>query len=246
MRRLPRIHQAQGLQPGRYELDVRGSQHIQQVLRMRLGDNLIVFDGLGHSYQGTLIECHRKKTVAELHEIEEPLLESPLQLHLGQAVTKKDKMEYALQKAVELGVTYITPVLTEFCDIKISEEILAKKHDRWQSIVISACEQCGRQIIPHLRAAVPLAEFINTLAAEPLRLVFHLATEQRLPVVEPAPKEVVALIGPEGGLSERDLQQLELAKFSLIQLGPRILRLETATTAALTLLQHTWGDLSQN
>ncbi|AMC99880.1 Ribosomal RNA small subunit methyltransferase E [Halomonas chromatireducens] len=150
-------------------------------------------------------------------------------------------MDYAIQKAVELGVAAITPLYTEHGDVRLKEEREAKKLAHWQAVAVSACEQCGRATVPPVHSPMPLADWLDE-RDEALRLVLHPATNRAL-ARETAPSSVALLIGPEGGLSSIEVDAAQAADFSLLSLGPRILRTETAPVVALSLLQYRFGDL---
>ena len=167
--------------------------------------------------------------------------ESPLAVHLGQAISKGDRMDYAIQKAVELGVAAITPLYTEHGDVRLRGEREAKKLAHWQAVAASACEQCGRAVVPTVHFPMTLAEWL-TERNEALRLVLHPGTRGVLEQAT-APDSVALLIGPEGGLSAKDLETALAVGFMPLSLGPRILRTETAPVVALSLLQYRFGDL---
>ncbi|TVP93679.1 MAG: 16S rRNA (uracil(1498)-N(3))-methyltransferase, partial [Pseudomonadaceae bacterium] len=168
------------------------------------------------------------------------LAESPLQVHLGQAMSRGERMDWAIQKAVELGVNAITPLFTERCEVKLQGERADKRQAHWQQVAISACEQCGRSQVPVVHPPQALADWLAQLDCE-LKLVLHHRTEQPLASLQ-KPASLGLLIGPEGGLSSEEIQRTEASGFQAVRLGPRVLRTETAPIVALSLAQQLWGD----
>ncbi|WP_251975763.1 16S rRNA (uracil(1498)-N(3))-methyltransferase [Salinicola avicenniae] len=238
----PRIHVAASLVAGGDVVLPEGpARHVALVLRLREGAALSLFDGEGHEATATLVEVGRKRVVARIGSVEAGRGESPLAVHLGQAISKGDRMDYAIQKAVELGVAAITPLYVEHGDVRLKGEREAKKLAHWQGVAASACEQCGRATVPPVHPPRTLAAWLGE-RDETLRLVLHPATDQRWQEGE-APATAALLIGPEGGLSDTEVTAARTADFLPLTLGPRILRTETAPVVALTLLQYHFGDL---
>ncbi|MDI4636446.1 MULTISPECIES: 16S rRNA (uracil(1498)-N(3))-methyltransferase [Halomonadaceae] len=241
----PRIHVAAGLSVGGELVLPEGpARHVALVLRLKEGATLTLFDGEGLEAAAVLIEVTRKRVVARLESVTPGHGESPLAVHLGQAISKGDRMDYAIQKAVELGVAAITPLYTEHGDVRLKGDRAAKKLAHWQAVAASACEQCGRATLPPVHAPMALADWLAE-RGEPLRLVLHPATEGIFEAASQssAPEAAALLIGPEGGLSPREVERALADSFTPLTLGPRILRTETAPVVALTLLQHHFGDL---
>lgn len=238
----PRIHVAADLSVGGDVILPEGAaRHVARVLRLGEGASLRLFDGAGHEARAVLVEAGRKRVVARIEAVETGRGESPLTVHLGQAISKGDRMDYAIQKAVELGVAAITPLYTEHGDVRLKGERETKKLTHWQAVAASACEQCGRAVVPPVHFPMTLTEWLAE-RNEALRLVLHPGA---LGVLEQAaaPGSVALLIGPEGGLSASDLEAALAADFAPLSLGPRILRTETAPVVALSLLQYCFGDL---
>lgn len=217
------------------------ARHVARVLRLGEGAPLRLFDGAGHEARAVLIEASRKRVVARIEAIETGDTESPLTVHLGQAISKGERMDYAIQKAVELGVAAITPLYTEHGDVRLKGEREAKKLAHWQAVAASACEQCGRAVVPPVHLPISLAEWL-TQRHEALRLVLHPGTPGVLERND-SPGSAALLIGPEGGLSAREVETAAASGFAPLSLGPRILRTETAPVVALSLLQYCFGDL---
>lgn len=238
----PRIHVAVSLIAGGDVVLPEGpARHVALVLRLREGAPLTLFDGAGHEAQATLVEVGRKRVVARIEQVSAGSGESPLRVHLGQAISKGDRMDYAIQKSVELGVAAITPLYVEHGDVRLKGDREAKKLAHWQGVAISACEQCGRASVPTIHPPQTLTEWLAG-RDESLRLVLHPATDDSWQQAE-AVDTVALLIGPEGGLSDAEVDAARRAGFQALTLGPRILRTETAPVVALTLLQHHFGDL---
>ena len=222
--------------------------HIVRVLRLTEGDIVALFNGNdAYQYTAKLVEVKKKHALVTIINQEMVANESPLNVHLGQGISRGDRMDFTLQKSVELGVNKITPLFTERCGVKLSTERLAKKRDQWQKIVISACEQSGRCIVPEVAEPMTLQDWLNQETCA-LKLNLHPKAEHSimtLPIESPNNKQRVRLlIGPEGGLSDEEINQANQANFQDILLGPRVLRTETAALTAITALQCRFGDLA--
>ncbi len=238
--RLSRFFIDAPLSIGQHELPEAQAHYIGRVLRHAAGDAVQLFDGSGQEYLGELIEVGKKAVRVELREQLAGQIESPLRVHLGQGLSRGERMDWAIQKATELGVAEITPIVSERCEVRLKDERADKRLAHWRQVMISACEQCGRSVLPVLHAPQPLSEWQATVQAE-LKLVLH-------PVAEPwathaPPRSLAFLIGPEGGLSDKEVEQAKLAGFHAARLGPRVLRTETAPIVALAVAQQLWGDL---
>ena len=221
-------------------LDEKTSHYLCKVLRLQNGAELVLFDGRGRHCSAFIETINKKKTSVVTGKTISDSHESPLKIHLGMAISKGDRMDLVMQKATELGVTAITPLTSERTELKLKGERLEKKCQHWQKIIISACEQCGQNIVPELMPLQSVTDWTNSVNADK-KLVLHHRTDQKLQAHE-AIKSVALLIGPEGGLSDREIQQAEKRQFNALQLGPRVLRTETAPLAAISILQYIWGD----
>lgn len=238
----PRIHVAADfIVGGDVVLSEGPARHVARVLRLAEGAPLLLFDGAGREARAVIIDASRKRVVARIEAVAPGTGESPIAVHLGQAISKGDRMDYAIQKAVELGVSAITPLYTEHGDVRLRGEREAKKLAHWQGVVASACEQCGRATLPPVHPPAGLADWLAG-RDEALRLVLHPGTTGALEQRE-APASAALLIGPEGGLSEAEVEAALAGGFVPLSLGPRILRTETAPVVALSLLQSRFGDL---
>lgn len=239
--RIPRVYQASDLSAQQeIELDAAASQYLLKVLRLRDGARLEIFDGLGAAREAELI-CAGKRARATLGQPLVTQTESPLQLHIGLGISKGERMDYAIQKLVETGVSSITPLLTEYTVVKLDPKRAASRQQHWQGIIISACEQCGRNVLPQLHEVTAIGPWLDNAAAD-CKLAFDASATLNLQSIQPVPKSVCVLIGPEGGISEVELNYASKCNFRLARLGPRILRTETAAVAIAAALQTLWGD----
>lgn len=224
------------------ELDAATHHHIVQVLRLKTGAPVIVFNGSGGEYKGNLALTTRKSGSVILDQHIECHRESSLNTRLVLGISRHDRMDYALQKAVELGVTEIQPVVTQRCARWPKKDQLEKKQSHWQRVVIAACEQSGRTQIPSLFHPIPLMEYVSHQHNR-LEIVLDPEKGCRLnSLTLSTPRCVSVLIGPEGGLTPTEIAVAVKAGFIQVRMGPRILRTETAAVAALVALQILWGD----
>jgi len=243
--RIPRIYLPKALNTGAtLELDERAARHALKVLRLRAGDALVLFNGEGGEYAATLEGGPRDAPRVRLGEHRARSVESPLRLHLGQGVARGERMDFVIQKAVELGVSTITPLMTERCVVRLSGERQARRLEHWRGVAISAAEQCGRDRVPTIEAPMGFDEWLDS-AWEGLRLVLAPLAQRGLRGFEADTSRARLMIGPEGGLTDAEIERAGAAGYEAVRLGPRILRTETAAVAALTALQALWGDLSQ-
>ncbi len=231
------------LKPGAVlRLSDEAHHHLFTVLRSKENEEIIVFNGKGESWRARIKTLLKKSSEIELIDSINENTESPLKIHLAQAVSKGERMDLVMQKATELGVSEITPILTERGNVKLDQERWDKKLAHWNEIMINACEQSGRSVLPILNPVIDLKTWFTQLP-EGLRLILSPTAAQPLKT-ELKPEQVTLLIGPEGGLTEQEIAfAIDRFQFQSIQLGPRILRTETAALAALSILQFTWGDL---
>ena len=222
-------------------LDQKTSHYLHKVLRIRIDQQLAVFDGSGNEFLASVIAIERKQLTIRLQESLPATPESSLCVSLGVGLSKGDRLDLIIQKSTELGVRHIFPLLTERAELKIKKERLQNKMDHWSQIIISACEQSGRSYLPVLKEPLTLADWVQSQHAE-LKFVLHHRSDQGLETLH-KPDSVAILIGPEGGLSPVEISLAEKNSFRPLTLGPRILRTETAPIAALAIVQHLWGDM---
>lgn len=221
--------------------------HIVRVLRLVENDIITLFNGNdAYQYTARLVDVKKKYASVEIVSQEAIEIESPLNIHLGQGISRGDRMDFTLQKSVELGVNKITPLFTERCGVKLSAERLAKKREQWQKIVISACEQSGRCIVPEVAQPMFIQDWLEQETGA-LKLNLHPKAQHSIMTLpldgSNKNQRVRLLIGPEGGLSDEEIIQANQAGFQDILLGPRVLRTETAALTAIAVLQCRFGDL---
>ncbi|MGE4071682.1 MAG: 16S rRNA (uracil(1498)-N(3))-methyltransferase [Lysobacterales bacterium] len=224
------------------------SSHLTRVLRLRVGDRLQLFDGRGREFAAELIAAERKRAQVRVGAELAAIADSPLQLTLAQGLCRGEKMDLVLQKATELGVQRVQPLLTERTEVKLDAEREARRMAHWRQVLISACEQSGRAQLPELAAPMAMPSWLAGLladapAASPdsVRLMLDPDGDVALRDLPPAASAVLA-VGPEGGFSEHEGELLQRAGFTRLRLGPRVLRTETAGLAAIAALQSHWGD----
>ncbi len=239
--RIPRIYHPASLGEGEtVTLRKAAIKHAVTVLRLRPGAPLTLFDGQGNAYQAELTkqgEARVKKPLSGSSE-------SPLALHLIQAIARGERMDFIIQKAVELGVSEITPVLSERCVVKLKGERTTRRLQHWQEIIIGACEQSGCNRLPVLSRVTPL-DRVLTGSSGGLNLLLDPAAERGAGDLPRPAGKISLVIGPEGGFSESEIGLARRAGFTSLRLGPRILRTETAALAAVSALQTLWGDFGR-
>jgi 16S rRNA (uracil1498-N3)-methyltransferase len=241
--RIPRIfHPDTLLVEQEIELSSDALNHVANVLRLKSGHPIVLFNGDGNEYSAQLSLVEKRRVLAMVEAQLSVSVESPLIIHLGQGISRGDRMDMVLQKSVELGVHEITPLITERCGVKLSPDRWLKKHQQWQKIIIGACEQCGRNVLPILHQPIELTQWFNQ-STNQLRLTLHPRADKNIRHLSIPHHGVRLLIGPEGGFSDQEIYQTEQSGFHTVQLGPRILRTETAALAAITSLQALFGDL---
>lgn len=230
------------------ELSLENKHHATRVLRLRKGNPVTLFNGRGGEFSGYIDHITKSHTIVRIEAYHDKECESPLHIELAQALCVNEKMDWIIQKAVELGVTCIQPVMTARSIVHLSDERSSKRLQHWHRIVIAACEQCGRNRLPYIMPLITLPEWLSRKKANrssnDLHLVLSTTTTQGLRnITAPLLNTNVALvIGPEGGFTEDEEAAILHAGFLSIRLGQRILRTETAALAAIAALQALWGD----
>ncbi|MEP5765781.1 MAG: 16S rRNA (uracil(1498)-N(3))-methyltransferase [Halieaceae bacterium] len=238
----PRIFTSQALAEGlELQLEEGPSRHLTGALRLLPGASICLFDGSGGEYAATISLVERKRVSVQVGAFNAVERESSLRVELAIAVSRGERMDFIVQKCTELGVSRISPLLSERTEVKLKGERLQKKIAHWQQVASSACEQCGRNRVPQVAELQPLSAWIAGAEAEH-KLVLHHRSPQSLQGAG-APASVALLVGPEGGLSAAEIEAAEQAGFQALALGPRILRTETAPIAALSILNYQWGDM---
>ena len=221
------------------------AQHLGRVLRARAGDNIALFNGDGQEFAATVVSVSKREVSVDIGEADSPNTESHVHTVLGLCLSKGDRFDWAIQKATELGVGAIAPLHSERVDFSIPPDRIEKRVAHWQQIAISACEQCGRVKVPSITPPQSLAVWVENVSAEQ-KWVLHCTEDTGVSasaVAQGAPRDAALLIGPEGGLTDQECDVANAEGFQLLQLGPRVLRTETAPAAALSVLSVFWGEM---
>ena len=239
--RIPRIYTSQDLSDNSsIELSEEASHYILKVLRMTTGRSLVVFNGSRGEYAAEITHTTKRIATIQTHGFTPRDIESPIKTHLAIALSRGERFDWAIQKATELGVTEITPILSERTEVKVAVDRADKKLLHWRGICISACEQSGRNSIPKINPLSSLYDYVTHENNE-LKFVLHHRSDKKMSDYKPS-KTLALLVGPEGGLSEQEIQHATESGFHPLTLGPRVLRTETAPIAALAAIQTLWGD----
>ena len=242
--RLTRVHVSEPLTAGhRHTIEGDAANHIMRVLRLERGDPLIVFDGRGGEYAARIEELRKAAVIIAVGDHSTVVRESPLSLTLAQGVSRGERMDWVVQKATELGVTRIIPVVTQRTVVKLDAKQAERKLLHWRGIAIAAGEQSGRDRIPTIDMPLALSAFLGEIVDGSIRVLLSPAGQLRVADLPRPDGDVVVLIGPEGGLADAEQQAALRTGFTAVRLGPRVLRTETAAVAALTMIQHYFGDL---
>ncbi|MEN9478671.1 MAG: hypothetical protein RLZZ298_66 [Pseudomonadota bacterium] len=242
---LPRFYCREALAPGAHiDLPEPVARHAVRVLRLPPGAAMVLFDGRGGEYEAHIQRIERERVVAELGAWRDVERESRLSVTLVQAVQAGDKMDFTIQKAVELGIKDIVPVDSRRSVIRLSGERAGKRVAHWQGVAAAACEQCGRNQVPNVAPLEKLENWLAKPAHEGLRLMLMPDAENTLASLPPV-ENVQLLIGAEGGLDPQEVIAARQAGFQAVRLGPRVLRTETAGLAALAAMQALWGDFRE-
>ena len=227
-------------------LEGDAARYLGRVLRLRIGDAITVFDGSGPEWSATIQGMTKDTATLLIGDSHEAGTESRLKIHLVQGISRGERMDYVVQKATELGVKRISPVLTEYGVVKLDGDRAAKRREHWQGVAASACEQSGRTRLPLVDAPLTLKEWFGAKPADAdVDLILRPGAVKALSGIAAPTTKVCILIGPEGGFSPTEYEDAEIAGFQSVSLGPRVLRTETAAVAALAVLQSTLGDLAQ-
>jgi len=244
-----RFHSAENLKIGAIiKLSENAAVHATRVLRLNVGDAIKLFNGDGLDYTCELMSVKKSEVLAKVKSSETINNESPLNITLLQGISSGDRMDYTIQKAVELGVTLIQPLSTERSVVKLSAERAEKRLEHWQNVVRSACEQCGRAKIPQVVAPVSLTAWLGANIYEAsgasfaTRIFLNPIGAKRLSALPKTTQNIQLLIGPEGGLNQAEIDLATNSGFQSVILGPRILRTETAALVAISAMQTLWGD----
>lgn len=220
------------------------ANHIARVLRLAAGDAIIAFDGRGGEYEARIDGLRKDRVLVSIGAHRAIERESPLSVTLAQGISRGERMDLVIQKATELGVRHIVPLLSERSVVRLDAKQADAKRRHWRAIAVAACEQCGRNRVPEVAPPADFDAFIASSSTAPVsaRIVLSPQGGIRVHDLKAAP-DMVMLIGPEGGLSDAELEAAVRSGFAGVRLGPRILRTETAAIAALAVIQHRLGDL---
>ncbi|HGO8485228.1 TPA: 16S rRNA (uracil(1498)-N(3))-methyltransferase [Neisseria meningitidis] len=241
---MPRFHLPENLSVGQtVALPDNIVRHLN-VLRVRPNENITLFDSKGKAHAARLTVLEKRRAEAEILHEDTTDNESPLNITLIQSISSGDRMDFTLQKSVELGVTAIQPVISERCIVRLDGERAAKRLARWQEIVISACEQSGRNTVPPVLPIIGYREALDKMPSESTKLIMSINRARKLGDIRQPSGAIVFMVGPEGGWTEQEEQQAFEAGFQAVTLGKRILRTETAPLAALAAMQTLWGDFA--
>lgn len=241
--RLSRLYLPQPLRAGaEFKLNETSAHYVRHVLRLKNGASLIIFNGEGGEYSATIKQATKHGVIIEVGEWCDRHVESALKIGLGLCVSRGERMDFALQKAVELGVDAVSPIISQRTVVQLNDERSQKRRQHWQRIVESACEQCGRNFVPQVAPIQPFDSWLAT--TEGTKLILDSRSDQTLHQVKRPEKQVVLLSGPEGGFTETERTMAIESEFKSVRLGPRVLRTETAAIAAIAAIQTLWGDLS--
>ena len=229
-------------QRGTAELPEQAAHHAARVLRLQAGDRVGVFNGRGGEGEARIADIGKRNVTLEIvgwHDVER---ESPLQVQLAQAISAGEKMDFTLQKAVELGIGNIQPLASERSVVRLSGERAEKRVAHWQGVVVAACEQSGRNRVPEVAPIRPLLDWLGRQDQADLRLILSPTAEAGLRDLPRPTGSVSLLVGPEGGLSPAEAEAAQRSGYTPVRLGARVLRTETAALAALAAMQALWGD----
>ncbi len=243
---MARFYFKQLLPTGRsFELPTEAAHHAARVLRLRVGDSVEIFDGKGNEHRGQIAEISGKMVVVSNLSATNTCRESPLQVLLAQALTSSEKMDWVIQKTTELGVIEIQPLDTERSVAKLASERIAKRLEHWQQVAISACEQCGRNVLPELHAPLDIMSWLRQMQkVSDTKFILLPDGFALLHALDRPQGKVVLLIGAEGGFTRAESDAALRCGFTPIRMGSRMMRTETAAIAGLVALQTLWGDLS--
>ncbi len=229
------------------EAEIRDEQarYVGRVLRLKPGDCVTLFDGTGPEYSASIVSLGKTRVLVSVSDEIRRDAESPLRIHLLQGISRGERMDFVVQKATELGVHRITPVMTEYSVVKLDKKRAEKRIRHWHGIAASACEQCGRNVLPALDSPIALRNWLGeNQNSTGMRIILKPGAEGSLKSIQPDDSQLIALIGPEGGFSDEEYELAETTGFNAVGFGPRILRTETAALAVVAAVQALSGDLA--
>ena len=242
---IPRVYLANPLTTNKdITLPEKSFHHLIRVLRLKPGRHLVLFNGEGGEFHGTLEHLDRHTATVRVEKYVDREAESSLKITLAQSIAKGERMDYCLQKATELGVSRIIPLTTQHTGVHFSKSQLNKRLLHWQQVVISACEQCGRNRVPTILTPMNYLNWLHMRCEEEIALLLNPDANKSLAQLSPPAGSITLLIGPEGGFAPEEIAVAKAAGFIDIRMGPRIMRTETAGITAIAALQTLWGDLN--
>lgn len=241
---IPRLFQKIPLSENKIiTLSLNAAHYLGNVRRAKKGDKIIIFNGEGGEYSAQVLEIKKEKFTIKVLSYQDINKESSFSIHLAQGIARGEKMDLIIQKAVELGVKKITPLFTERSSVKLARERLIKKREHWQAIAIGACEQSGRNFVPEIAPPNEFNGWIRNFSGE--GIILSPKSQNKISNLKiPDSKTLTILVGPEGGLDHEEIELAKENKFISINLGPRILRTETASLAVIAILQSHYGDMN--
>ncbi len=240
--RVPRVYIESTLAINeRLQLPKQVAHHLVNVLRLKAGQTLTVFNGQGGEYSAHINHLDKRQADILINEFIAIDRESPVEIHLGQVLARGEKMDWIIQKSVELGVKQITPLFSQYCNVKLPADRIEKRVRHWEAVIISACEQSGRTAIPLIHPPIQLDNWLAQTKADQ-RFICHPELPKTSNTMN-SPQTIAIAIGPEGGFSDAEIKQAMHHQFTSLNLGPRVLRTETAGLTAITVIQSSWGDL---
>ncbi len=241
--RIPRVFIDNPIEPGvELTLPKKTSHHIGNVLRMHKGERLHLFNGTGGYFPAEITSVNNRHVMIMPGEYIGDDCESPLKICLGQGISRGQHMDYTIQKAVELGVSTIVPVITQHSNVKLNTDRTEKRMLHWKGIIIHAGEQCGRNLLPELVRPQTLSDWMET-DKNPLKIILEPTATSRLSELASKVTNISILSGPEGGFSEQEITLAEQNGYIPVKIGPRVLRTETAAVAVISICQVLWGDM---
>ncbi len=240
--RIPRLFVDQALAPNTtITLAPESGHYLSRVLRLPKDARVTLFNGAGGEYEARITDIKKNLVTATVSSWHKGDCQSPLHIHLAIGISRGERMDWVIQKSTELGVTGLFPLFSEHCEVKLDGKRLQNKLNHWRKVSISACEQSGLNIVPTIHPPSQLRQWLPSASSE-LKLILH--PENSKPLTQNnKPTSVTLLVGPEGGFSDTELNEALQHGFQAMQLGPRILRTETAPVTAISILQYRWGDL---
>jgi len=242
--RVPRLYIAQPLKTNTLvHLDKDASRYLGSVLRMSKGQSVVLFNGQGGEFQGELVNLTKNQATVSVLQSKTEDRESPLKVHLVIGISRGERMDWVIQKATELGVNNISPLLSEYSVIKLESKKIKSKTLHWKKIIQSSCEQSKRNYIPTMNAPETIETFINKPSENNYRIILDPKASKSIGEISPNEKKIDLLIGPEGGFTDSEVEDAYEKGFIGVSLGYRTLRSETAAIAAIAIIQSQWGDM---